>query len=137
STDIPPFSSRSARVPKIQKMIQGLLEDRFKLIVRREMKEVPAYALTMPGALKITYPASFDDSRSKPYWDARPAGSTSVELGYFSGKDAHMMDLVLLLSRAIGHPVLDKTGFTGTFTFFIESRPIDNGMPYSHANDPS
>jgi uncharacterized protein (TIGR03435 family) len=45
---------QQGRSPKLQKMILTLLEERFKVVVRREMKEVPAYILTVaPGGTKF------------------------------------------------------------------------------------
>jgi uncharacterized protein (TIGR03435 family) len=42
------------RSPKVQRMIQTLVEDRFKLALRREMKEMPVYVLTVaPGGTKF------------------------------------------------------------------------------------
>jgi uncharacterized protein (TIGR03435 family) len=42
------------RSPKVQKMVRTLVEERFKVAVRREMKEMPVYVLTVaPGGPKF------------------------------------------------------------------------------------
>jgi uncharacterized protein (TIGR03435 family) len=43
-----------------------------------------------------------------------PLFLSSTELG-IEGRKLHMADLVRGLARALGQPVLDKTGFTGEF----------------------
>jgi uncharacterized protein (TIGR03435 family) len=44
----------AGRSPKLQKMILTLVEERFKVVVRREMKELPAYAVTVgPNGTKF------------------------------------------------------------------------------------
>ena len=46
---------QSGEAPHIQKMLQSLLADRFKLSLRHETKEVPAYNLTVTaGGLKLS-----------------------------------------------------------------------------------
>ncbi len=129
--DIPRLYSRADKAPKLQRIILSLLEDRFRLVVRRETREVSGYALTMPdkAGLKVNYPPGFNDPRFKANYDARPSGDTRAEGGYLSGKDAHIADLIPMLARETGKPVVDRTGFTGQFTFFIDSKPLNNTNP--------
>jgi uncharacterized protein (TIGR03435 family) len=68
------FSSGNA--PKLQRMIQALLADRFKLVVRRETKESAVYNLvvTKPGKLKLV-----EDQTSPPTTDRpRQGGNGST-----------------------------------------------------------
>jgi uncharacterized protein (TIGR03435 family) len=70
---------RKGEAPKLQAMLRTLLEDRFRMVVRREMKEVPAYALVL-GKDAASQPASREaSSRIWNGWDGRsaPAAYTS------------------------------------------------------------
>jgi uncharacterized protein (TIGR03435 family) len=98
-------------------------------VVRREMREVRAYELTMAGELKVTYPPMYNDPRFRANYDARPSGDTRSEAGFLSGKDVHMADLVPMLARETGRPVVDRTGFTGQFTILIDSKKLNNTNP--------
>jgi uncharacterized protein (TIGR03435 family) len=42
--------------PRLQRMLQTLLADRFRLVLRREMREIPVYTLTVasPGKMKLS-----------------------------------------------------------------------------------
>jgi uncharacterized protein (TIGR03435 family) len=51
---IPPGSSRKAREGQLRLMLQSLLEKRFKLILRRETREMPVYVLVVQqGGAKL------------------------------------------------------------------------------------
>ena len=65
-----------------------------------------------------------------------PSGQSIAEAGANRGKDVYMKDLVEVLAGAVGKPVLDETGFSGSFSFLLSFRPIDNGNPFSGANNP-
>jgi uncharacterized protein (TIGR03435 family) len=130
--------------PKLQAMLQTLLEDRFQLVVRREIREVPAYALTLgkDAASQLasretssriwngsSYTSQWLTKRSED-WQPYSPGSVVLErgknnespeyYGYLNGADASMSDLVLLLGQQSGRPVLDRTGLTGTFHWFVK-----------------
>lgn len=68
------------RSPKAQRMLLTLLEDRFKLVIRREMKEMPVYLLTVaPGGPKFQGP-DFDYGQASAHGRvalASPAGQRS------------------------------------------------------------
>jgi uncharacterized protein (TIGR03435 family) len=126
---------------KLQEMIEALLVDRFKLVVRRHRTDVPAYALRMAdkGAPKFTPPPHQGTQLEewKRRWDAdMPSGQSIAEPGGNRGKDVYMEDLVPLLAGATGRPVIDQTGFIRPFSFYLSFRPIDNGNRFSGANNP-
>jgi uncharacterized protein (TIGR03435 family) len=68
------------RSPKAQRMLLTLLEDRFNLVIRREMKEMPVYLLTVaPGGTKFQGP-DFDYGQVSAHGRvalASPAGQRS------------------------------------------------------------
>jgi uncharacterized protein (TIGR03435 family) len=112
---------------RLRRLVQALLEDRFKLVVRRETKNVPAYALTL-GRDPSSYAASNDGPRwvtEKPARDGFPAGFTGVgqerETGTYAlwARNAPVADLIPLLERLTGRPVVDRSGLTGRLSFSV------------------
>jgi uncharacterized protein (TIGR03435 family) len=113
---------------RFRTMVLTMLEDRFQLAVRREMKEVAAFALTAEaGAPKFivpsVYPGGLDDPDFKKYvWDSRAPGASPSEIGIIA-KDASMADVTAQLARAMGRPVIDRTGVTGSVNFILNYDP--------------
>ncbi len=123
-------------------MLRGLLEERFRLKLRREARMVPAYAMTAVGG-KAKAPAF----RADTCWNYDPnlpvappgPGSHPCMFGFRNGKIAGEMtvdaqgtsygNLARLLALALGRPVIDKTGIAGLFDFHAEFRP-DEETPF-------
>ena len=107
-------------------MLQTLLADRFRLTLHRETRELPVYNLTakksglkLPPAKDITCLSFPPGTTPQPMLGTSDCGYaplflSSTELR-IEGRKLHMADLVRGLARALGKPVLDKTGFTGEF----------------------
>ena len=138
-------------------MMQTLLEDRFKLKVHRETKEVPVYELTVAkGGPKLQgsreagcVPFEADKEVSLPQGkhlcgvlirSVNPSVPTALY-------GATMEDLCRSLSRLVGREVIDKTGIAGVFDVRLELSsadlfplarmvPSDGDAPAS-ATDPS
>jgi len=102
-------------------MLQALLEDRFKLKIRRETREVPVYALTVAkGGLKLQasragscVPLDFSLPAPHPQFCGMPKlGEPGFHL-----IGATMADLCKLLSapEILERAVIDKTGIAGMF----------------------
>jgi uncharacterized protein (TIGR03435 family) len=115
-------------------MMQALLEDRFKLKMRREIREVPVYDLTVAkGGPKLK---PFDGSCTPfktfpppPLAPGQPAICTPMELrlkGPALGTavvEMHLRSVEYLseiLARVLGRLVIDKTGIAGNFDFYLE-----------------
>ena len=96
-------------------MLQAMLEDRFKLKIRREPKSVPIYALvvdTNGSKLKETQPG------------AGPAGGPSAGPqgpGHIRANSIAM--LVPVLGLSAGRKVVDKTGLTGLYQIALNFAP--------------
>jgi uncharacterized protein (TIGR03435 family) len=138
----------SAALPKDWiPMLRALLQDRFKLSIRRETSEVPVYALTVSkSGLKLSRskPGACTpfDWRANRNWDIlRPAGIQGHNYCGMvkSGENAelnHTIDaigisinglrgdaeagLTGVLSNELDRPVIDKTGLTGRFDLHFE-----------------
>jgi uncharacterized protein (TIGR03435 family) len=111
-------------------MIQRMLEDRFKLMVHRETKEMPVYALLpAKSGLKISDAkegscvaiVSNSPRASTPAQPFTPiCGSFIVMPTGLEGKKISMAQLANSLSSIVGPPVIDKTGYTADFDFHLE-----------------
>ncbi len=113
-------------------MLQALLEDRFKLAVHHTTKEAPIYALVpAKGGMKIK-PASeacsqtgSDRPGSRPPEPDSPPVCGNIRMGTNSleGRSVSMTMLLRGLANALGRPVIDQTGFAGTFDLHLEFAP--------------
>lgn len=117
-------------------MLRALLEDRFKLRVHRETKEVPVYFLTVvkngpklesakEGScvpMDPSHPPAPIATPGQPrpnYCGSgyRLTGSTITVISH-GGTMKQLTDVVL--SRMVDRPVIDKTGLGGRYDFQIE-----------------
>jgi uncharacterized protein (TIGR03435 family) len=97
-------------------MLRTLLEDRFKLAVHRESKEMPGYALVVAkGGFKL-----------KPV-EAGGADTDSHggRVRILTAKKTSMVQLADLVSRYLGEVVIDKTGVEGVYDFEFRWMPDD------------
>ncbi len=126
----------NVRAERMRSMLQALLADRFKLVVRREMKEMPVYALTVgKGGPKLEKAAI----EEKDCPDA-PSGPSDGKIAchQFNGgrgrglhaQAANMDDVVSFVENWTDRPLLNKTGLQGLFR--IETKgwlPMQVGPP--------
>jgi uncharacterized protein (TIGR03435 family) len=98
-----------------RQLVQSLLEDRFKLTLRRTTKELPVYAL-VPG--KDGPKLSGREKPANPT-DARMSGGR----GLMVGQRVMMWLLVQSLSSVVGRPVADETGLKQYYDFRLEWTP--------------
>lgn len=121
-------------VEQYQLMLQSLLADRFQLAVHRETKEMPVYAaLPAKGGPRLPEAkagscVTFGPDSPPPM--RVPGQSSPLVCGGFSmgpysleGRKLSVAQLVNALSIILGRPVIDKTGFTGTFDVHLEFAP--------------
>jgi len=119
----------------LQDLLQGLLADRFKLLVREETKDGPIYELTLasrdgqlgPKLRRSTYacpepgapPPSPDPERQKNC-------SSSIGYGTLVGRGMPIQQLALSMANfyGIGRLVVDRTGLTGRFDMDMEWAPL-------------
>ena len=122
----------NAGIDQLRPMLQALLEDRFKLKVHRETKEMPVFALMaakngpkLPVAKEGGCVAFGPGSPPPPppvpgKLPPTPCGGFMMGPNRLEGGKISMTQLVGALSNVLGRPVIDKTGFTGTFDAKIE-----------------
>lgn len=119
---------RDAMLP----MLRALLEERFKLSLRKESKEMPIYALVVgkngPKFQKSEIPMPDPNAPPEP---GRKGPMMRMGRGQLSGQGTEIEFLVTALSRNLGRLVIDKTGLTGRYDFKLEWTPDPGQMPSS------
>lgn len=108
--------------PELEKMLQAMLADRFKLVVHLETKQVQGYALTQAkGGSKLTRPSEADKRIMGLRREADANGPT-VKL---TARKIEVRDLAFMLLLTTRRPVIDRTGLVGEFNFDAEFAPFD------------
>jgi uncharacterized protein (TIGR03435 family) len=132
---VPCFAVNCPPTP-VQIMMQGLLEDRFRLKAHREMKELPVYELTIGKngfkLKEVSPPSDSPDPRRMPplppppppgtppptVASALPTPPPGVTMGFpfgFAASGVALGALDLMLQAILGRPVIDKTGIKGFY----------------------
>jgi uncharacterized protein (TIGR03435 family) len=119
--DIEGKANRPASRDELMRMLQSLLAERFKLVLRDEKKEQPIYTLVFEKA-----GAAFKQNK-----DGGEPLFYTVGLGHYIGSNVSMPHLAwaLGLSAAVGRVVLDKTGLTGGYDLDLKFTPELSGPP--------
>jgi bla regulator protein blaR1 len=131
---MPPGLSMEARNDRVRAMVQALLADRFKLVIRRESKEMPVYALVVAKGGPKLQRADIDE-KDCPEASLNALGPQSTSTAspdvchVFNGgmgrglhaRAANMSDLVAAVGNWTDRPLLDKTGIQGLYRF--ETKP--------------
>ena len=107
-----------------QKLLLGLLEDRFAFRFHWETREQPVYWMV----------AQKSGARIKPHENG---GEPTMSVNGGARKvliatGISMKDLAGLMTRQAGHPVEDHTGLTGTYDVRLEwdeSQSMESGLP--------
>jgi uncharacterized protein (TIGR03435 family) len=133
-------------------MMQALLEDRFKLKIHRESRDVPVYELTQvkggPKPKTASEGSCIPDGREPPFLPSRehPLPASAMECGRpFPSPDGldfngtTIANLCRLLSGWADRDVIDKTGLGGMFDFHFDilpTEPPDDGTLMQGAPGP-
>jgi uncharacterized protein (TIGR03435 family) len=98
---------------ELRSMLQKLLADRFSVVLHRETRNLPVYALELgKGGPKIQ--------------QSKDEGAPEFRLfqrRQITAQRAPLEFLTETLSELLGRPVLDKTGLQGNFDFKLEWTP--------------
>ena len=104
------------------RMLQSLLADRFKLVMRHELRELPVYVLVLgKGGPKL------QPSPDVLPWSFSRAHGVEPQSGRVIYKNESMPDFAAALStlNVVGRVVVDKTGLTGNYDFDLTFAPPD------------
>jgi uncharacterized protein (TIGR03435 family) len=110
---------------KLKEMIQALLEDRFKLIVRRTQREMQVVTLSVADGGPRLVPARESDigCRTCSVHNGGPPNPRS-----FMGTKASSADIASYLTSRLFRLVVDRTGLTGEFTFRVDYVPYEGDI---------
>jgi uncharacterized protein (TIGR03435 family) len=141
---------RAHNAPKLQKMLQSMLEDRFKFVMHREIREMQVYVLTVAqgGPRFLAKPVN-PNPVSRPgqvFAEAANVGLRAWKEGdnpcckfTFDGtiwaQKESMAHFASTLASFLGQPVLDQTGLTGDFNYLLRFQP--RTPPAPNAPDPA
>ena len=107
--DVLAKSATAAPEAELRGMLQTLLADRFQMTLHRQVKEMPTLVLTVAkGGHKLEAVAGDGPSSFK-------TGKMNL-----TGKGATLSQLTSFLSREIHIPVIDQTGLSGRFNYFLD-----------------
>jgi uncharacterized protein (TIGR03435 family) len=109
-------------------MMQSLLEDRFKLKIHRETREVPAYELTAATGGPKLRPSKEGSCIAFDFMTPLEPGQKPCGIPLTGMKGPNLTteihgsvdDFSKLLGVTLGRPVINKTGITGVFDFRLE-----------------
>ena len=129
---------------RMHQMMRALLEDRFKLKLHHETKQLPVYeVIVAKGGPKLLKPKEggciapdadaglFPPAPGQPIPCGRILMMMSPSGAQMRGGKVSMADLVTILSNVLGRTVVDKTGFQGRFDVHLEFTPDEalGGLP--------
>jgi uncharacterized protein (TIGR03435 family) len=134
--------SESKATPEMMQgpVLQALLEDRFKLKIHRETREIPVYVLAVAkGGLKLQQFKEGSCTSRPPIDLTKPpapppplpsGGKYCANVGTLKGPNmvvnvdgATLDDFAKIFLRSVGRPVISKTAITGKFNFHLEYAP--------------
>jgi uncharacterized protein (TIGR03435 family) len=151
-TTVAPFIPGSTAPNPMQLALRHLLEDRFKLKVHRETREMDIYALVLarpgggpgPGLKPTTQDCSKATEAPRP--GAPPPGAPGQPFCGIAGSPGRVRfgglpasSFASALSGPAGRMVVDRTGMTGSWDFELTFAPENRGpdAPPADPNAPS
>ena len=114
-----------ATLEQVRPMVIKLLEDRFGLVVRRDTRDLPVYALVAARSDKRPGPKltrSSIENCGAARTTARPC-NMNVNSGRVRATGTQLAELAPLLSQYIGRRVFDRTGMPGLYDFELDFAP--------------
>jgi uncharacterized protein (TIGR03435 family) len=149
TSTVPPGLSVQANDDRVRAMVQALLVDRFKLVIRHESKEIPVYALVAAKGGPKLQRADIDEkdcpaatpaplgpqTASTPMPDVCHAFSGGMGRGLHA-KAASVSDLAAFVQNWTDRPLVDKTGITGLYRFDQPTGFLAMNMPPPDPNGP-
>jgi uncharacterized protein (TIGR03435 family) len=126
---------------EIPLMLQSLLKDKFQLVLHREIRELPIYALVVarkdgklgPRLTESKEGGCTPPDPSKPPPLLKPGEQPTLRCGgaifgprTYTGVSVPVGNMASGLSRLLGGTVIDKTGLTGNFDISMEWIPDES-----------
>ena len=111
--DIVAKSAGPVATADLRRMLQALLSDRFQLTVHRDTKELPVYALVVGKSGPKLQAAAGDGKATLNI-------SSDARLAFRNTSMAELADRLSVRPFGLDHPVLDKTGLSGSYDFTLK-----------------
>lgn len=118
-----PAEHRALTLTDRREMLQNLLQSRFKLVTRFEIRDFPAYALVIAkGGPKLRPSNQVTNTIDASYGPM--CMHTQKALGYYEEHNCSMKDLALELTgyADVNRAVIDDTGLNGRYDFELRWR---------------
>jgi uncharacterized protein (TIGR03435 family) len=117
--------------PRFRRMLQALLADRFKLVLRRETRNVPVYVLRQaPGGAKLTPWKEGDPTTVNGLFDARAKNGTLLspeQVAFLGLTPAEVLDLYTRSPRELERMMYQSSKGTGTDTLIAGAKaPVEH-----------
>jgi len=127
----------SGNAPRLQRMLQNLLADRFKLAMKREVKEMQVYNLVVAqeGKLKSSADQTPDQAPPAPVRGGLLRGGPPVPA--IPVGTAPISRLATNIQLMMRRPVIDKTSLTGLYDMWLEFPEVPMPMPPADGTPPS
>ncbi|HEV8416751.1 MAG TPA: TIGR03435 family protein [Bryobacteraceae bacterium] len=112
---------------QIAERLRALLADRFQLVVHKETKDQPIYALVV-------------SKNGAKLQETKETGTQQRMMTNRGRSEGHAIPIAMLaqnLSGLMGRPVVDKTGLTGKYDFVLEWTPDLGAAGPDGANSPA
>lgn len=121
--DIVATAGREISEDERRRMLQTLLNERFKMTIRRESKELPVYALVVAkGGSKLTPSGVAEPERVE-------MNVSGAGLHQMRGQSVSLSTIAKVLTVPAGRIVIDRTGIDGSFDYKLEWVPDPANMP--------
>jgi uncharacterized protein (TIGR03435 family) len=120
---VPPDLPESEFRSRIRAMLQNMLADRFKAVVRHETKEMTVYAVTVAKDGPKMKRSEIEDDKACSTDSATSASCHQFNGGMGRGmhaKAVNMNDLARFIENWTDHPVINKTGLDGLYAIETE-----------------
>jgi uncharacterized protein (TIGR03435 family) len=111
-----PLPAKPGEPGTLQKMMQALLAERFKLALHRETRQLPVYALVVAKGGPLVKPGPAPESMGQNPFQMPGRGR-------LNGTQVSAAMLANVLSGQLGRTVRDETGLAGVFDFRLEWTP--------------
>ena len=114
--DIAAKAGESLGPGRLQRMMQSLLAARFQLVIHRETRQLPMYAMVVDkNGAKVHLTEAHGDPGQNPF--------NMTDRGRLTGTQVTAAMLANVLSNQLGRTVQDQTGLQGVFDFKLEWEP--------------
>jgi uncharacterized protein (TIGR03435 family) len=137
--DIQANAGHSVSRLEMSQLLQGLLKQRFNLVVQREQKEFQAYALVLEKGGPHLHPSDVSHARDAAPFNPYHARGSETSSGQLSFSDETMPELAFRLSSltVLDRMVVDQTGLSGHYDFELkyDPRPVGTSTDAQTASD--